>query len=96
MALMSLCRSTCIGDMYLLVGIVPPDIRRDAEKGAHTSRSCCPPTPLLVGGGGRSSRLRSIRQLLHPSVPSRQVGQRSAYVGAVEEMMCVVCVTEGA
>ena len=65
------------------------------------------PWPLLVGGV-RCSRLWSTSQLLRPSgqqcshsggvcaqIQGRQCG---AYVGAVEEMMCVVCVdvTEGA
>ena len=65
------------------------------------------PWPLLVGGV-RCSRLWSTSQLLRPSgqqcshsggvCPQIQVRQCGAYVGAVEEMMCVVCVdvTEGA
>ena len=65
------------------------------------------PWPLLVGGV-RCSRLWSTSQLLHPSgqqcshsggvCPQIQGRQCGAYVGAVEEMMCVVCVdvTEGA
>ena len=65
------------------------------------------PWPLLVGGG-RCSRLWSTSQLLRPSgqqcshsggvCPQIQGRQCGAYVGAVEEMMCVVCVdvTEGA
>ena len=64
------------------------------------------PWPLLVGGV-RCSRLWSTSQLLHPSgqqcshsggvCPQIQGRQCGAYVGAVEEMMCVVCVdvTEG-
>ena len=67
---------------------------------------CCLPTPMpLASGGVRCSRLWSTSQLLRPSgqqcshsggvCPQIQCG---AYVGAVEEMMCVVCVdvTEGA
>ena len=65
------------------------------------------PWPLLVGGV-RCSRLWSTSQLLRPSgqqcshsggvCPQIQGRQFGAYVGAVEEMMCVVCVdvTEGA
>ena len=65
------------------------------------------PCPLLVGGV-RCSRLWSTSQLLRPSgqqcshsggvCPQIQGRQCGAYVGAVEEMMCVVCVdvTEGA
>ena len=65
------------------------------------------PRPLLVGGV-RCSRLWSTSQLLRPSgqqcshsggvCPQIQGRQCGAYVGAVEEMMCVVCVdvTEGA
>ena len=65
------------------------------------------PWPLLVGGV-RYSRLWSTSQLLRPSgqqcshsvgvCPQIQGRQCGAYVGAVEEMMCVVCVdvTEGA
>ena len=65
------------------------------------------PWPLLVGGV-RCSRLWSTSQLLRPSgqqcshsggvCPQIQGPQCGAYVGAVEEMMCVVCVdvTEGA
>ena len=65
------------------------------------------PCPLLVGGV-RCSRLWSTSQLLRPSgqqcshsggvCPQIQGCQCGAYVGAVEEMMCVVCVdvTEGA
>ena len=65
------------------------------------------PWPLLVGGV-RCFRLWSTRQLLRPSgqqcshsggvCPQIQGRQCGAYVGAVEEMMCVVCVdiTEGA
>ena len=65
------------------------------------------PWPLLVGGV-RCSRLWSTSQLLSPSgqqcshsggvCPQIQGRQCGAYVGAVEEMMCVMCVdvTEGA
>ena len=65
------------------------------------------PWPLLVGGV-RCSRLWSTSQVLRPSgqqcshsggvCPQIQGRQCGAYVGAVEEMMCVVCVdvTEGA
>ena len=65
------------------------------------------PWPLLVGGV-RCSRLWSTSQLLRPSgqqcshsggvCPQIQGRQCGAYVGEVEEMMCVVCVdvTEGA
>ena len=65
------------------------------------------PWPLLVGGV-RCSRLWATSQLLRPSgqqcshsggvCPQIQGRQCGAYVGAVEEMMCVVCVdvTEGA
>ena len=65
------------------------------------------PWPLLVGGV-RCSRLWSTSQLLRPSgqqcshsagvCPQIQGRQCGAYVGAVEEMMCVVGVdvTEGA
>ena len=65
------------------------------------------PWPLLVGGV-RCSRLWSTSQLLRSSgqqcshsggvCPQIQGRQCGAYVGAVEEMMCVVCVdvTEGA
>ena len=65
------------------------------------------PWPFLVGGV-RCSRLWSTSQLLRPSgqqcshsggvCPQIQWRQCGAYVGAVEEMMCVVCVdvTEGA
>ena len=65
------------------------------------------PWPLLVGGV-RCSRLWSTSQLLRPSgqqcshsggvCPQIQGRQCGAYVGAVEEIMCVVCVdvTEGA
>ena len=65
------------------------------------------PCPLLVGGV-RCFRLWSTSQLLRPSgqqcshsggvCPQIQGRQCGAYVGAVEEMMCVVCVdvTEGA
>ena len=59
------------------------------------------PWPLLVGGV-RSSRLWSTSQLLRPSSqqcshsggvgPQIQGWQCGAYVDAVEEMMCVVCV----
>ena len=59
------------------------------------------PWPLLVGGV-RCSRLWSTSQLLRPSgqqcshsggvCPQIQGRQCGAYVGAVEEMMCVVCV----
>ena len=70
---------------------------------------CCLPTPMtLASGVVRCSRLWSTSQLLRPSgqqcshsggvCPQIQVRQCGAYVGAVEEMMCVVCVdvTEGA
>ena len=70
---------------------------------------CCLPTPrTLASGGVRCSRLWSTSQLLRPSgqqcshsggvCPQIQGRQCGAYVGAVEEMMCVVCVdvTEGA
>ena len=65
------------------------------------------PWPLLVGGV-RCSRLWSTSQLLRPSgqqcshsggvCPQIQGRQCGAYVGAVEEMVCVVCegVAEGA
>ena len=65
------------------------------------------PWPLLVGGVW-CSRLWSTSQILRPSgqqcnhyggvCPQIQGWQCGAYVGAVEEMMCVVCVdvTEGA
>ena len=65
------------------------------------------PWPLLVAGV-RCSSLWSTSQLLRPSgqqcshsggvCPQIQGRQCGAYVGAVEEMMCVVCVdvTEGA
>ena len=65
------------------------------------------PWPLLVRGV-RCSRLCSTSQLLRPSgqqcshsggvCPQIQGWQCGAYVGAVEEMVCVVCVdvTEGA
>ena len=68
---------------------------------------CCLPTPMALGGV-RCSRLWSTSQLLRPSgqqcshfggvCPQIQGRQCGAYVGAVEEMMCVVCVdvTEGA
>ena len=59
------------------------------------------PWPLLVGGV-RCPRLWSTSQLPRPSgqqcshscgvCPQIQGRQCSAYVGAVEEMMCVVCV----
>ena len=59
---------------------------------------------LASGGGGvRSSRLWSTSQLLRPSdqhcshsggvCPQIQGWQCGAYVGAVEEMMCVMCVS---
>ena len=70
---------------------------------------CCLPTPMtLASGGVRCSRLWSTSQHLRPSgqqcshsggvCPQIQGRQCGAYVGAVEEMMCVVCVdvTEGA
>ena len=61
----------------------------------------------LASGGVRCSRLWSTSQLLRPSgqqcshsggvCPQIQGRQCGVYVGAVEEMMCVVCVdvTEG-
>ena len=62
------------------------------------------PWPLLVGGV-RSSRLWSTSQLLRPYdqqcthscgvCPQIQGWQCGAYVGAVEEMMCFVCVNVG-
>ena len=78
----------------------------------HPYGCCCVvvdrlPLPLLVGGV-RCSRLWSTSQLLRPSgqqcshsggvCPQIQGWQCGAFVGAVEEMMCVVCVdvTEGA
>ena len=73
---------------------------------------CCLPTSLTLasggGGGVRSSRLWSTSRLPGPSgqqfhysggVYSQIQGcQRGVYVGAVEEMMCVVyvSVTNGA
>ena len=63
---------------------------------------------LARGGGVRCSRLWSTSQLLRPSgqqcshsgvvCPQIEGWQCGAYVGAVEEMLCVVCVdvTEGA
>ena len=70
---------------------------------------CCLPNPMtLANGGVRCSRLWSTSQHLRPSdqqcshsggvCPQIQGRQCGAYVGAVEEMMCVVCVdvTEGA
>ena len=68
---------------------------------------CCLRTPITLasGGGVRCSRLWSSSQLLRPSgqqcshsggvCPQIQGRQCGAYVGAVEEMMCVD-VTEGA
>ena len=69
---------------------------------------CCLPTPMTIASGGvRCSRLWSPSQLLRPSgqqcshsggvCPQIHGRQCGAYVGAVEEMMCVVCVdvTEG-
>ena len=62
----------------------------------------------LASGGSQMFRLWSTSQLLRPSgqqcshsggvCPQIQGQQCGAYVGAVEEMMCVVCVdvTEGA
>ena len=81
--------SVSVGDMQVVVVVYPL------------------PWPLLVGGV-RCSRLWSTSQLLRPSgqqcshsggvCPQIQGRQCGAYVGAVEEMMCVVCVdvTEGA
>ena len=53
----------------------------------------------MLVGGVRCSRLWSTSQLLWPAVQSLRRGlpqiqgrQCGAYVGAVEEMMCVVCV----
>ena len=83
--------------------------RTDFFSDAHADvpRVVGTPEPLLVGGV-RCSRLWSTSQLLRPSsqqcshsggvCPQIQGRQCGAYVGAVEEMMCVVCVdvTEGA
>ena len=84
----------------------------NSQKFHYIVYSCCCvvyplPWPLLVGGV-RCSRLWSTSQLLRPSgqqcshsggvCPQIQGRQCGAYVGAVEEMMCVVCVdvAEGA
>ena len=57
---------------------------------------CCLPTPMaLASGGVLCSRLWSTSQQCgHPGgvCPQIQGRQCGAYVGAVEEMMCVVCV----
>ena len=83
-------------------------VLHDCFIGSHEC-CCCLPTPMtLASGGVRCSRLWSTSQLLRPSgqqcshfggvCPQIQGRQCGAYVGAVEEMMCVVCVdvTEGA
>ena len=64
---------------------------------------CCLPTPMTHASGGvRCSRFWSTNQLIYPSghqlhhssgvCPQIQRQQRGAYVGAVEEIVCVVCV----
>ena len=64
---------------------------------------CCLPTPMtLASGGVRCSRFWSTSQLIYPSghqlhhssgvCPQIQRRQCGAYVGAVEEIVCVMCV----
>ena len=64
---------------------------------------CCLPTPMtLASGGVRCSRFWSTSQLIYPSghqlhhssgvCPQIQRQQCGAYVGAVEEIVCVMCV----
>ena len=73
------------------------------------TQCCCLPTPMTLASGGSPMFPLVVHQPASPSIwpavqslrrglsrnPGRQCG---AYVGAVEEMMCVVCVdvTEGA
>ena len=64
---------------------------------------CCLPTPMtLASGGVRCSRFWSTSQRIYPSghqlhhssgvCPQIQMRQCGAYVGAVEEIVCVMCV----
>ena len=64
---------------------------------------CCLPTPMtLASGGVRCSCFWSTSQLIYPSghqlhhasgvCPQIQRRQSSAFVGAVEEIVCVMCV----
>ena len=69
---------------------------------------CCLPTPLTIGSGVSNDSAcgpPAILSSIWPAAPSLQQGQpqvqwsdRSAYVGEVEYMVCVVCesVTDGA
>ena len=71
---------------------------------------CCLPTPMALASGGSPMFPLVVHQPASPSIwpavqslrggvcPQIQGRQCGAYVGAVEEMMCVVCVdvTEGA
>ena len=69
---------------------------------------CCLPTPMTLAIGGSPMFRLVVHQPASPSgqqcshsdgvYPQIQGRQCGAYVGAVEEMMCVVCadVTEGA
>ena len=72
---------------------------------------CCPSTPMALASGGSPMFPLVVHQPASPSIwprqqcshsggvcPQIQGRQYGAYVGAVEEMMCVVCVdvTEGA
>ena len=75
----------------------------DLPQSPSSSTWCCQTTPLTLasGGGVRSSRSMSTSQLLRPSgqqfrhssgvCPQVQRWQHGAYVGEVEEMMCIVC-----
>ena len=71
--------------------------------------SCCLPTPMALASGGSPMFPLVVHQPASPFIwpavqslggvcPQIQGRQCGAYVGAVEEMMCVVCVdvTEGA
>ena len=64
---------------------------------------CCLPTPMILASGGvRCSRFWSTSQLIYPSghqfhhssgtCPQIQRRQCGAYVGTVEEIVCVMCV----
>ena len=57
---------------------------------------CCLPTPMALASGGSPMFPLVVHQPASPSiwpaVQSLQGRQCGAYVGAVEEMMCVVCV----
>ena len=78
-------------------------LQRETSHPTRFPVCCCLPTPMtLASGGVRCSRFWSTSQLIYPSghqlhyssgvCPQIQRRQCGAYVGAVEAIVCVMCV----